>query len=340
MLIHSAVDHSHPCHYHRCLLPFRYLSKDQTQHQWVLGTEDSGCDIDCCWLYGCRPFDTLVELDRLKREGVKVIWTVDDLYFEFPEWRKRRPTEEQIAFCRLAPSVADLCVYSTPYLAQQHPQPQKAVVAPNLIEVASYGVTEPASADGPVRVLWAGANGHQGDLQVVDEALCRLREEFSPDQLELHFTGALPNRLGRDYWGKGVRLHKYIELALYPHLLNQIRPHICLAPLSDCPFNYAKSNIRILEAWSLAAAVVASPVGEYNLIEDGEDGFLCADTEDWSLVLSQLVREPELRTAVAAKGRQRVVAEWDWANSDCRLRHWGECCERINNLFTPNQKAQ
>jgi len=711
MLIHSAVDFAHPTNYHRCVLPFRYLSKDYPQHQWVLGNEDSGCEIDCCWIYGCRPLEVLVEADRLRREGVRVIWTLDDLYFDFPQWRKKRPTEEQIAFCRLMPSVADLCIYSTPYLAQVHPQPQKAVVAPNLIEVASYGVSEPAPVDGPVRVLWAGASGHQGDLQVVDEALCRLREEFDAEQLEFHFVGALPHRLGRDHLGQGVRLHKHIELALYPHLLRQLRPHIALAPLADCPFNMAKcvtgdtlvvtdtglkpmktlvesqashvrlenkkqhiaswyryadqetvrvttecgfqiegtlthkmrkpdgtwvalgdlqegdvlevapyqirqteyqevthplfmgigaeegefdsqkhrkmlprivfneywgrflgyvlgdgciqksgigiscctdypdvlqdvkdtftalgirygctkkqdkrrgehlpdakgidvkchsrhltalfhqigmkkkngkvfcvpqiildspksvireflsalfetdgtvgdsglsyttkseelarqvaflllgfgikakiracrnkkydrdywtvflgrqaadlflneigfisqgkqeklrticsrphsnaykewewsdpvvkiergrradvydlevrfdhyylanglvshnSNIRCTEAWSLAAALVASPVGEYRLIEDGSDGFLCETQADWELVLSQLVRDSDLRTEVAAKGRQRVAAEWDWANADCRLRHWGDCCERINNLPIPN----
>lgn len=330
MLIHSAVLFDHATNYHRCILPFRYLSKDHPQHQWVLGTEDSGGEIDCCWVYGCRPFDQLVEFDRLRREGVKVIWTLDDLYFDFPQWRKKKPTEEQVAFCRLMPSVADLCIYSTPYLAQVHPQPEKAVVAPNLIEVAAYGVSEPAPADGPVRVLWAGASGHQGDLQLVDEALCRLREEFSPDQLEFHFVGALPHRLGRDYLGQGVRLHRHIELALYPHLLRQLRPHIALAPLAECNFNKAKSAIRVLEGWSLAAAVVASPFGEYAVVEDGTDGFLCETQADWELVLSQLVRDSELRTAVAAKGRQRVAAEWDWANPDCRLRWWGEAVERIN----------
>lgn len=332
MLIHSAVDYQHPCHWHRCILPFRYLSRDHPQHQWILGTEDSGCEIDCCWVYGCRPFDRLVEFDRLRREGVKVIWTLDDLYFDFPYWRKKKPTEEQIAFCRLMPSVADLCIYSTPFLAAQHPHPEKSVVAPNLMEVAAYGVTEPKLGE-RVRVLWAGASGHSGDLDLIDDALCRLREEFPPDQLEFLFFGTLPSRLGRDYFGKGVRLFRHIELADYAKAVASLQPHICLAPLADCPFNRAKTNIRVLEAWSLAAVPVASPVGEYRLIEDGVDGFLCDCPEDWDLVLSQLVRDPELRYSVAKKGRERVAAEWDWANPEARLRHWGEAGDKLNQLF-------
>jgi len=257
MHIFAVADNNSPCHWHRTFLPFRYLSKDHSQHSWHIEQEQTPEPFDLFWLYGCVPFGSLPEVLRLKREGVKILWTLDDLYWDFPKWRVRKPSDEQLATIQLMPTIADWCVYSTPELRRQM---GGGAVCPNLIEVNSYRVSEPATDQGPVRIAWAGASGHSGDLAVVDEACCAVRKHFG-DRVEFHFVGAGPSKLVRDWVGNGVFVHPMVKLADYPHLMRQIRPHLTLAPLADCAFNACKSNIRILEGWALAAAVLASPVG-------------------------------------------------------------------------------
>ena len=67
---------------------------------------------------------------------------------------------------------------------------------------------------------------------------------------------------------------------------------------------YLRSEIQYL---AVGAAVVASPVGmNKQVIQDGQNGFLAKDQQQWFKRLSELIEQPELRKRLTRQGRVSV----------------------------------
>lgn len=317
------------CQYHRTLLPFRHLPADYPQHRWETGLTDPSGDFDVLWMYGGLSASNLPEIARLKRRGVKLVYGLDDTFWTWPAWRHDPPTKEVVGTVNLMVELADLIVASTPALATEIGKPTKTVVAPNLLEVGRYKLPTPAEEDGPLRIMWSGAASHKGDLDLIDEACCRVKQEWG-ERVHFYCIGAGPDRLLRDWWGDGVFLVDWFPLSEYWFRLHQVRPHITLAPLVDCPFNRCKSSIRLLEAGAMNSAVVASPVGEYRLT-DGVDGYYATTTDEWVDRINRLLSDRLLREQTATAAYTRVVAEWNWTNPNSRLK-WRPVVDALEKL--------
>lgn len=332
MNIATIASYSSACHLHRCTLPFKHLSKDYPQHQWIVSTTDQVQGFDTYWLYnGFSSISHWYELAGLRRRlGVKLVLTLDDTIWSFPEWRQDKPKSEAVGSTTLGCQLADLIVVSTPALAEEVNLPQKTVIAPNLIEVDSYGLPQPPKDDDEIRIMFAGGGGHWADLELIDDALCRIKEKYGR-KVHLYFVGYGPDRTLRDWWNNGLTFINWVDLRQYWNVINQIEPHICLAPLVDCTFNHCKSNLRIMESWACNAAVVASGVGEYRCIDDGFDGLICHSGDEWFRTLCHLIDDRTLREQIATTGYERVRREFDWSSANSRSK-WKTAVERVLEL--------
>ena len=83
---------------------------------------------------------------------------------------------------------------------------------------------------------------------------------------------------------------------------------ISFMPLSDTPFNRAKSDLKFIEAASCRVAALASTVVYSNSIEDGRTGSLFRDPVEFHSRLLRLLAMPELARDMADAAR-RYVAE-------------------------------
>jgi len=92
----------------------------------------------------------------------------------------------------------------------------------------------------------------------------------------------------------------------YLRLLGQ--SEIALMPLSDTPFNRAKSDLKFIEAAACRVAALASPVVYGTSIEDGRTGLLFRDAEQLRDRLLRLLSMPDLARALADAARAYVVA--------------------------------
>jgi glycosyltransferase involved in cell wall biosynthesis len=327
----TVASYNSACHHHRCILPFRYLSQDAPQHEWVTYQSDPSAAYDVLWLYGARAFTDWIEIANRKRKGMKLVWVVDDTLWNHPEWRHDQPSREHLASVNLACDVADLIVASTPALAEDVDRPHKTLVAPNLLEVGRYKRPSPPTDDDRIRILWSGSMTHKADLDVIDNALCRIMEKWQ-GKIEFHLLGAGPDKLLRDWWGgvgSGIEYTEWTHLSEYWYRIHQTQAHIELAPLHPCRFNQCKSAIRVQEAWAINAAVVASPVGEYRTVRDGVDGLVCGTEGEWFRAIDRLIADRTLREKLAQAGYQRVSEEWNWASKSSRAK-WQPVVEKLD----------
>lgn len=317
--LYAHIDAKNGCYQHRILWPYSYLVQDHPELDFDLSMTDPIGKYDYYLTHGSPPLSNYLYIGKWKRGGGKWILSIDDDYFDIPEGSPARMSEEALDLFSNSYDLADIIIVSTNQLFSAVNRPKKTLVAPNLMKVDDYGVDTVAVTNPgePLRVLWAGSNTHGGDFVDAEPAINEILKKWK-GKVEFLFMGYCPGNLMRDWLGRGVHYEQGCNLALYPKVLKQMRPHITIAPLADRHFNWCKSNIRVLEGWSLASAVVASAVGEYNCVQHGVDGLLATNSGQWFEMLNKLLSDRELRETLATNGRKRVAAQYDWENAACR----------------------
>lgn len=93
----------------------------------------------------------------------------------------------------------------------------------------------------------------------------------------------------------------------YMGLLGQCE--ISLMPLSDTPFNRAKSDLKFIEAGACRVAALASHIVYTSSIEDGRTGLLFHSSEELRDRLLRLVAMPELARDLGNAARKYVANE-------------------------------
>ncbi len=129
-------------------------------------------------------------------------------------------------------------------------------VVPNRLERERWlGLSSQRRAGRKPRVGWAGAQQHQGDLELLYEVVRTTAQE-----VEWVFFGMCPEVL-RPY------VHEFHDFVLsfdaYPAKLASLNLDLAVAPLELNAFNEAKSNLRLLEYGVLGWPVVCTDIYPY-----------------------------------------------------------------------------
>lgn len=84
-----------------------------------------------------------------------------------------------------------------------------------------------------------------------------------------------------------------------------------LYPMPDDRWSRGKSGFKAIQYMACGVPVVASPVGPVkDIIAHGQTGFLATHEDEWTLALTRLLDDAELRAAVGAAGRANVKSAW------------------------------
>jgi hypothetical protein len=328
------------CRHYRCLLPAQELARQG--HQVVvtdrLGTLPSG-EITSVGEHG-QPGQSgfgLVVLQRWMHEeaprvikraranGQAVINDVDDWFFGIPTSNRgfeathvSTDPRHNVEHYRKILACSSALTVSTPYLAERlKPLGTPTFVLRNRIDVERWPVID---HDGPPRIGWVGHVGYRaaGDLDqirgVVGPWLRR-----NPDARFVHVGAngfvAEPNFpylfaewefLAQEFCRRtGVPREQYDPRPLchvtdLPDALNDL--NVGLAPLEDCPFNRAKSAIKLMEYGARGIPGIASRMPEYEWFERAA---LCAKPKDWIAALDAFAN-PSIRCAYARDARERA----------------------------------
>ena len=134
-------------------------------------------------------------------------------------------------------------------------------VLPNTVPGFAYGTAPRQAVEDDIetpRVLYAGSTshfkqGHLGDFE--GPWVPWMRKAAAEGAIELHCFG---HRAPDFLEGVDVALPPFVPAVAFPQALAAIRPDIYLAPLQDNEFNRCKSDLKLLEASAIGAALLGS----------------------------------------------------------------------------------
>lgn len=215
-------------------------------------------------------------------------------------------------------AAADIVTVSTPFLLDHYSQQRDNVyMVRNGVNMYQFERRKHTSQK-PV-IGWAGAVSYRnGDLE-------QLRE-WLPDFLEEH--DLLFHHAGHDPESPsfaevtGVAPHRVTTTPIVPihQYAANLKFDIGIVPLSDIPFNEAKSNIKGLEYAAAGIPFAASPLPEYRLLHETGVGRLASTPDEWRGQVAGLLTG-RLRKKEAAIAHKIVSEQW---SIEARANEWAE----------------
>jgi glycosyltransferase involved in cell wall biosynthesis len=211
---------------------------------------------------------------------------------------------------------ADIVTVTTPRLQDVY----GGVVLPNCVPERYLEVKRPSNA--LVTVGWAGhVDTHPEDLQITHGAI---NQALTATKGKSRFLA-----LGDDKTMErlGIRQREPnsfqagVKIAEYPEFVAQL--DIGIVPLTDTPFNHAKSWLKALEYASLGVVPVVSPTYDNMRMVDAGAAVVANNPKEWALRVRELIEDDERRQEIASRART-FAAEWTIENNTARWAEaWG-----------------
>lgn len=189
---------------------------------------------------------------------IRIVAGMDDLLTDLPDYNPYSKTiyPDIADRIRKALALCDLLVVSTmPLKVAYAGLIDHIEVIPNAINTVAW--PSPCANKervGKIRVGWAGANQHSGDLRLIAE-LVRLTR----GTIDWVFLGMRPENIHEE----NVEFYPMVSFADYPASLTGLGLDLAVAPLVDNAFNRAKSNLKLLEYGICGIPVLCSDIEPY-----------------------------------------------------------------------------
>jgi len=312
------------CTYYRCYLPMA-VCQQRSRLGFPAWDSDRGYGVMESGQTGLFGFDVIVmklimdrwapkQMELAKKLGQRLIVDLDDFHDGLtPANRAYHATDPELNkranrdFYNEVIDRADLLTVSTSFLLshymERHPH---VVMVRNGVNLHQFERKKVANRK-PV-LGWAGAVSYRnGDLEQLREWLPDFLQEHD---LQFHHAGHDPEApsfaevVGID----PARVTTSPIVPIYEYAEN-LKFDIGIVPLSDIPFNRAKSNIKGLEYAAAGIPFVASPLYEYRLLHNDGAGLLADTPEEWRLQIEALL-DYKTRKRAAAIAYDTVSQNW------------------------------
>lgn len=278
------------------------------------GPDHFDCDIIVMQRY--MHMFALRDMKRAQSAGQVIINDVDDWYWGLSEKNaaysasdpKKNPSENRDWYRNIIEQ-SDGVIVSTPFLFDQIKQWNENVhIHTNYVNIKQFRDVKPFIEENPIRRLvvgWMGSTSHRsGDLEI----LRPIADELSVFA-RFHHTGHI-NVIGVNSFARETRISTGLVSTspfLPPFKLQEgFLFQAGIVPLTNIPFNHAKSYIKGLEYAAAGIPFVASWSPQYEeLVEEHQIGFLAKTDKDYVHLLHDLV-DPEYRAEKAKDFKTRV----------------------------------
>ncbi len=199
---------------------------------------------------------------------------------------------------------------------------KNALLVPTVLDVALYqkhavrhGVRERYT------IGWIGSGARHfkdGHFHLVRPALDAL--QASSFTFRLIILGAQHSTELREYFRNAlfetVFIHEldWADPEAVPRAIQKYAFDVGIMPQSDTPFNRAKCSFKAIEYMACGVPTIASRIGENSvLIEDGVNGFLAGDANEWEKKLRALLADVSLRSAMGERARATIRERYSYA---------------------------
>lgn len=168
---------------------------------------------------------------------------------------------------------------------------------PTVVDLRKYAPRVPGPVDGPVTIGWIGSPATAQYLDTVAGPLAQVcRDTGARIRLIGAGASALPG-MSVEWlaWNEATETR---DIASFD---------VGIMPLADGPWEQGKCGFKLVQYMACGLPVVASPVGaNRRIVDHGVHGFLAGTGQQWVEALTELVRDPALRSRMGAAGRQRA----------------------------------
>jgi len=260
--------------FHRLFNPIIYLPKDYAMMTDVLTEEELEKGYDILFINRYISGMEVDEVVRLREKyGFKLVVDVDD-YWNLDPWHilyGRYPYQKVIDHIK----VADIAICSNNDLAVEIDKLNPNwIVIPNALPYGEDQFTDVKTESDKVRFVYAGSITHEKDIAILKNPMKRVATDvITKNNSRFILCGYSQDKKLEQVWGRMIndylcafKVDGYIREALpvdqYMNFYNEA--DACLIPLVDSKFNSMKSNLKVLEAATKNAAVIASNVKPYS----------------------------------------------------------------------------
>ncbi len=240
-----------------------------------------------------------------KKSGAKFIFDFDDTIWlsdgspvnSSLSWLKNPGKTSKII------ELSDLVFAGNDYLAHYAEQFNKNVaVIPTTIDTSEYQKKDTPRCD-TVTIGWSGSFSTVKYFKLAEPVLLKIKEKYG-NRVEFSLIGDA-NYTNSKLALSGTKWCKETEVA------DLSRFDIGIMPLPDDKWSQGKCGLKGLQYMALEIPTIMSPVGvNSEIINDGVNGFLADDEEEWFEKLSRLIESKELRETLGQEGRKTVVDKY------------------------------
>ena len=260
--------------FHRLFNPLIYLPKDYAMMTDVLTEEELMKGYDIVFINRYIAGMEVDELVRLREKyGFKLVVDIDD-YWNLDAWHilyGKYPTQKVMDHIK----IADLVMCSNNDIAVQVDELNPSwIVIPNALPYGEDQFTDVKTESDKVRFVYAGSITHEKDIAILKNPMKRVASDvITKNNSRFILCGYSEDKKLEQVWGRMIndylcafKVDGYIRSALpvdqYMNFYNEA--DACLIPLVDSKFNSMKSNLKVLEAATKNAVVIASNVKPYS----------------------------------------------------------------------------
>ena len=275
-------------------------------------------------------------VNDVHRSGAKFIYAVDDNFIDLEttslDWQPNQET--QSVFEHLLRQ-ADGVLVTTDNLRQRLSDLASAIhVLPNALDERLL-IRRPTRQphDGRIIIGYMGTRTHDEDLRMILPVLRDIISAFGDKVGVQLLGGTAKDATLMELAELGVELISPPPLAtLYdkfvPWFVENIHWDIGIGPLRDTAFTRCKSDIKYLDYSAAGIPGIYSHVPAYqDTVEHLRTGYLVDNTPaSWQTALEHLIREPELRAAIAHEAEKDVLEN---RTLEANVDRWKQTLEQI-----------
>jgi glycosyltransferase involved in cell wall biosynthesis len=305
--------------YYRMLVPMKELEKrghtvkvtnelavkDKDGNMSLIGDDIEWCDIIVLPRYFDNSPNVIVSIVQYAKSlGKVVVYETDDYLHEIPEHNQAAEKvnlEENQKLIEFLEKEADIVTCTTRRLAEL----LDGEICPNSVDMELWGDLINQKKPGKFRIGWSGGWTHKKDLEMIVPVIKKLKEKYKFEFIIHGFDPEIPKT--KLYY----KFYQQVRVLDYPESIASLGLDIAIAPLVDDEFNQYKSNIKWLEASMVGIPFVASNLPPYEMIKDGENGFLATTPHEWYEKLETLILDEGLRARIAQKAREHIIENYD-----------------------------
>lgn len=165
------------------------------------------------------------------------------------------------------------------------------------------------SGDGKIILGWVGSPSTLYNLFLIWEPLEELFSKYQ-DKIHLRLVGTRHDLTRLPNFEKVIYSYTpaYDRKEMVKEVLSM---DIGLYPLQNIEASLSRGVLKATVYMAGGAVAVCSPVGQCReLISDGVNGFLAADTKEWKEKIEFLINNPEKRKEMAQKGLETVRSQF------------------------------